>query len=125
MQQAKKLGDLLVVGVNSDASVKILKGPHRPIMTHEERAEILASLESVDYVIIFEEATAIKLVESLQPEVYVKGGDYALEGKSLPEAEMVVKYGGRVAVLPLIPGRATSQIIQLILERAWGSPEQR
>src|SRR5438105_4808715 len=92
LQAARELGDVLVVGVNSDASVRGYKGPNRPVVPQEERAEIVAALRCVDYAVIFDEPTAAQLVESLQPDIYAKGGDYAEGGKALPEAEIVNAY---------------------------------
>lgn len=115
LEQARKLGDALFVGVNSDESARRLKGPGRPITPQEERARILAALECVDYVVIFEEDTAHALIKALRPDVYVKGGDYTLQ--NLPEAPLVKSYGGEVVILPYREGRSTSQIIELILSR--------
>jgi len=84
LQQAKRLGDVLVVGLNSDASTRALKGSGRPLVPQEERAEVLAALECVDYVVIFEERTAERLVAALKPEVYVKGGDWIGPWRSCP-----------------------------------------
>lgn len=114
LKQAKALGDVLVVGLNSDASTRYLKGAGRPLVPQEERAEVLAALECVDYVVIFEERAAEGLVAALRPEVYVKGGDWALE--DLPEAKTVAECGGRVEILPQVPGRSTTEIIKTILE---------
>src|SRR5690554_6280888 len=86
LKEAKDKGDILVVGVNSDISVKKLKGNQRPIISQEERAELLSYLEMVDYIVIFDESTAEKLVSVLQPDIYVKGGDYKLE--EIPEARL-------------------------------------
>jgi len=115
LQQAKRLGDVLVVGLNSDASTRALKGAGRPLVPQEERAEVLAALECVDFVVIFEERTAERLVAALKPEVYVKGGDWTLE--NLPEAKAVAECGGRVEILPQVPGRSTTEIIKTILGR--------
>ena len=115
LQQAKALGDVLVVGLNSDASTRALKGAGRPLVPQEERAEVLAALECVDFVVIFEERTAERLVAALKPEVYVKGGDWTLE--DLPEAKAVAECGGRVEILPQVPGRSTTEIIKTILGR--------
>lgn len=121
LQQARALGDVLVIGLNSDASARELKGPKRPIMPEGERAEVLAALESVDYIVLFGDRTAERLVAALEPDVYVKGGDYSPEGeeqgKTLPEAQIVAGYGGRTVVLPLVPGCSTTAIIERILER--------
>jgi len=120
LQQAKKLGDVLFVGVNSDASTRLLKGERRPIVPEDERARLVAALECVDYVVIFEERTARRLVELLKPDIYAKGGDYGPAGKELPEAEAVAAYGGEVRILPYLPGRSTTDIIRTILERYGG-----
>jgi len=118
LQRAKALGDVLIVGLNSDASTRLLKGQKRPIVPQEERAQLLAALECVDYVIIFEERTAERLLAALRPEVYVKGGDWAIE--DLPEAKAVAEYGGRVEILPQVPNRSTTDIIETILTRYRG-----
>lgn len=123
LAQAKALGDLLVVGLNSDASTRRLKGDGRPILPQDERAEILAALAVVDFVVVFDEDTAEALVSALQPDIYVKGGDYAPEpapagqGKPLPEAAIVASYGGRVEILPLVPQSSSSGIVERILSR--------
>jgi rfaE bifunctional protein nucleotidyltransferase chain/domain len=116
LRQARALGDVLIVGVNSDASVRRLKGKGRPLLGQEERAEVVAALEGVDYVVIFGQSTARQLVAALRPEVYVKGGDYQ-EGRDLPEAAEVRRYGGRVEILPLVPGRSTTELVRLVLKR--------
>lgn len=115
LQEAKSLGDILIVGVNSDDSVRRLKGEGRPLMPQEERAEIVAALEAVDYVVIFEEDTAERLVSTLKPDLYVKGGTYTLE--NLPEVKAVTRYGGKVRILPLTPGLSTSELVARILAR--------
>jgi len=116
LEAARRLGDVLVVGLNSDRSARRLKGPRHPLLPQADRAAVLAALRAVDYVVVFEQTTAEALVRLLQPEVYVKGGDYA-QGKELPEADDVAQYGGRVVILPLVAGRSTSELIQTILER--------
>lgn len=125
LQAARRLGDVLVVGVNDDAGTTLRKGPTRPILPEEERAELLAALACVDYVVVFPDATAERLVWLLRPDIYVKGGDYALtedelaEGKApLPEAQVVRGYGGEVRTIPLVPGRSTSAIERAIVARA-------
>lgn len=115
LRGAKALGDVLIVGLNSDASAQALKGPKRPLVPQGERAELLAALEAVDYVVLFDELTAERLVAALQPEIYAKGGDWALE--SLPEVGAVAEYGGRIEILPQVPGRSTQVLIEAILER--------
>ena len=112
LKEASQQGDLLIVGLNDDRSARTVKGPGRPFVVQEERAEILASLECVDYVVIFGESTAEGLVETLKPDVYVKGGNYRLE--DLPEAKAVARYGGQVYLTSLIPHRSTSSLISSI-----------
>lgn len=119
LQAAKALGDVLVVGVNSDASTRRLKGERRPIVPQAARAEVLAALGCVDFVIVFDEDTAEALVLALRPEVYVKGGDYA-SGKPLPEAAAVATYGGQVAILPEVAGASSTDIVERIVERYCG-----
>jgi rfaE bifunctional protein nucleotidyltransferase chain/domain len=111
LQAARTLGDILVVGINSDASARGNKGPGRPVVTQEERAEIVAALRCVDYATIFDEPTAVRLVEALRPDVYVKGGDYD-GSKPLPEAEAVRTYGGEVRIVPFVPGHSASNLIE-------------
>ena len=116
--EARALGDLLVVGLNSDASTRRYKGPARPLVPEHERAALLLALEPVDYVTIFDEPTAERLVDELRPEIYCKGGDYAGAGaKALPEAAVVERYGGRVELIHYLPGHSTSDLINLILSR--------
>ena len=111
LQAARSLGDLLVVGINSDVSARGYKGPGRPVVPQAERAEIVAALRCVDYVTIFDEPTAEHLVEALRPDIYAKGGDY--DGtKPLPEAEIVRAYGGDVRIIPYVAGRSASELIQ-------------
>lgn len=112
LSQASRLGDLLIVGVNTDASVRRLKGAGRPINALEERAQVLAALNCVDLVAPFEEATPTELIRLLRPDVFVKGGDYTRE--SLPEAALVEAYGGAVHILPYLPHRSTSLLIDRI-----------
>ena len=108
---AKQEGDLLVVGLNSDSSVKALKGPSRPINCQDERATMLAALECVVIVVIFEEQTPLALIEKLRPDVHVKGGDYKEE--DLPEAAVIKSFGGKIVLAKLIPGRSTTKLITL------------
>ena len=111
LETARGMGDILVVGINSDASVRGYKGPGRPVVPQDERAEIVAALRCVDYATVFDEPTAERLVEALQPEVYVKGGDYS-GTKPLPEAEVVRRYGGEVRIVPYVAGRSASGLIR-------------
>lgn len=115
LQAAKALGDVLVVGLNDDASTRALKGPQRPIVPATERAELLAALEAVDYVIPFAELTAERLVTTLQPEVYVKGSDWLVD--DLPEAPAIRAYGGQIKLIDAVPGQSTTDIVKTILER--------
>jgi phosphoheptose isomerase len=113
LEQARALGEVLIAGINSDASVRELKGPERPIVPELERAEIVAALKAVDAVTIFSEATPIEILRELQPDIHCKGGDYAGAGEdALPEAETVRAYGGRVEILDLTPGSSTSNLLQ-------------
>jgi D-beta-D-heptose 7-phosphate kinase/D-beta-D-heptose 1-phosphate adenosyltransferase len=109
LRQARTLGDVLVVAVNSDESVRRIKGPGRPIIPAEDRAAVLAALSVVDHVVIFAEETPVRLVAAVRPDVYVKGGDYRAE--ALPEAAVVWGYGGEVRILPYLPGRSTTAIL--------------
>ena len=107
---ARSLGDALVVGLNSDASVRRLKGPERPIRTEAERAYVLAALEMVDCVVLFEDDTPLELVNALRPDVLVKGGDYT--EATIVGAPEVRSWGGDVRVIPLTPGQSTTNIVQ-------------
>lgn len=113
LREAAAFGDLLVVGLNSDESVRSFKEPGRPIVAEADRSEVVAALEMVDFVVLFGEPTAESLVAELKPDVYVKGGDYQLE--ALPEARVVESYGGEVRLVPYREGRSTSGIIQKII----------
>lgn len=110
LDRARREGAALVVGLNSDASVQRLKGPTRPVRRTAERAMVLAGLESVDAVVVFSEDTPRALVECLQPDVIVKGGDYAPE--TIVGADVVTARGGRVVVVPLVEGQSTTLIIE-------------
>ncbi len=115
LQAARKLGDLLVVAVNSDDSVSQLKGKNRPLVPENERAEMLAGLECVDYVVIFPELTPIELLSELKPNIHVKGGDYKLE--QLVERSIVEENGGKVVVGINVPGKSTTNLIEVICEQ--------
>jgi D-beta-D-heptose 7-phosphate kinase/D-beta-D-heptose 1-phosphate adenosyltransferase len=114
LNQAKALGDILVVAVNTDASVQRLKGPTRPINSMEDRLQVLAGLSSVDYLLSFDDPTPARLLEIVKPDVFVKGGDYTRE--TLPEAAVVESYGGSVQILPYIENRSTTGMIARIQE---------
>ena len=107
---ARALGDVLILGLNSDASVRRLKGETRPVNSEADRAEVVGALASVDYVVIFGEDTAEELIARVRPAVYAKGGDYTRE--TLPEARIVESYGGEVAFIPLVEGKSTTGIIE-------------
>ena len=110
---AKNFGDVLIIGLNTDDSVRRLKGASRPINNQADRAEVLLGLKAVDHVIYFGEQTAEALIAEVKPDIYVKGGDYTLE--TLPEAAIVQKFGGRVELVNLVAGRSTTNIISKIL----------
>ncbi|MDE2951741.1 MAG: adenylyltransferase/cytidyltransferase family protein [Chloroflexota bacterium] len=112
LEKAAGLGDALFVGLNGDGSSTRLKGVGRPVVPAGERARLLAALRPVDAVITFEEDRADRLLRALQPEIYVKGGDYA--HKELPERATVEAYGGKVELVDYLPGRSTSELIQRI-----------
>ena len=112
MHQARALGDVLVCGVNSDESIRRLKGPDRPINTLEDRLEVLAALACVDHVVAFDDDTPHRLVKAVRPNVFVKGGDYTRD--RLPEAALVEELGGRVEILPLVRERSTTNLISRI-----------
>lgn len=112
LEEAKALGDILIVGVNSDASVKRLKGETRPIVTENDRAEMLLGLKCVDYVAIFEEDTPIELIEAVKPDIHVKGGDYKKD--DLPETKIVERHGGIVKIVSLVAGKSTTNIVKKI-----------
>lgn len=115
LQAARALGDRLVVGLNADASVRQLKGPHRPIVPQAERAQVLAALACVDYVTIFEEPTPLQLITALQPDVLVKGGDY--KAATIVGHDEVVARGGQVHIVPYVAGLSTTEIIAQIAAR--------
>lgn len=113
LQEARELGDYLVVALNSDQSVRQLKGYPRPFVTQDERAEMIAALESVDYVTIYDELTADEVIRLLRPEIYVKGGDYQLD--EIPETPVVRSYGGQVVTVTLVQGRSTTRLVERVV----------
>lgn len=115
LQAARRLGDLLVLGLNSDASVRRLKGPKRPLIDEDERGHLMAALDCIDYVCLFEEDTPLELITALKPQILVKGGDYTPEG--VVGKEVVESYGGRVELIPFVDGKSTTNIIEKVLER--------
>lgn len=112
LKKAASLGDKLVLAVNSDSSVRKLKGKSRPYVPEAERLELLSALEMVDYLVLFSEADAKKLLEEIKPQIYVKGGDYRIE--DLPEAETVYSYGGKIVLISEVKGKSTTNIIKKI-----------
>src|SRR6185503_5555799 len=116
LREAKKFGDVLVIGVNTDASVRANKGPGRPIYSCEERVEMLAALDLVDAILVFDDPTPERVLTQLQPDVHVKGADYA--NKPIPERAIVEGYGGRVELIPLVPGRSTTTTLDRLLGKA-------
>ena len=115
LQQARQLGDLLVLGLNSDASVRRLKGPQRPLIGEEERAHILSALHCVDYVVLFDEDTPLELIRALRPQVLVKGGDYTPD--EVVGRELVEGWGGRVEIIPFEAGHSTTGLVEKILRQ--------
>jgi D-beta-D-heptose 7-phosphate kinase/D-beta-D-heptose 1-phosphate adenosyltransferase len=111
-EEGKKFGDMLIVALNSDRSVRSIKGPPRPIIPEGERAEIVSSLECVDYVTIFDQDDPLDIIASIKPDVLVKGGDWNLD--TIVGRELVESYGGKVFALPLVKGVSTTQIIETI-----------
>ena len=118
LEKARSFGDCLVLGLNTDASVRGNKGPSRPINSELDRAEVVGALKSVDYVVLFGEKTAETIIAKVRPDVYVKGGDYTLG--TLPEAKIVQSYGGRVEFVDLVAGRSTTNVIEKIREEMKG-----
>jgi D-beta-D-heptose 7-phosphate kinase/D-beta-D-heptose 1-phosphate adenosyltransferase len=114
LQAARQLGDLLILGLNSDDSIRRLKGPSRPLIGQDERAHILAALDCIDYVVVFDEDTPLELITVLRPDILVKGGDYTPEG--VVGRELVESYGGRVELINFVDGKSTTNIINKILE---------
>ena len=110
LEEARALGDCLVVGLNTDDSVCQLKGPERPFVSEFERAEMLAGFECVDYVTLFSELTAINLIRELRPHIYVKGGDYTSLDQ-IPEADTVQSCGGEIVILPKVEGKSTTRLV--------------
>ncbi|MDD6127182.1 MAG: D-glycero-beta-D-manno-heptose 1-phosphate adenylyltransferase [Veillonellaceae bacterium] len=119
LAKAKSFGDVLVLGLNTDASVRENKGKARPINSELDRAEVVGALKSVDYVVLFGEKTAEEIIKKIRPDVYVKGGDYTLD--TLPEAKIVQSYGGRVEFVDLVAGRSTTNVIEKIRKEMEGN----
>lgn len=112
LQQAADLGDRLAVAVNGDESVRTLKGPGRPLNGADDRAEVLAALECVDFVTIFPTVRATAVIEAVRPAIYVKGGDYTVESLDPDEVAALKKAGAEIKTLPLVPGKSTTRLIE-------------
>ena len=122
LEAARALGDLLVLGLNGDKSVRQLKGPGRPLMSQDERAEILAALECVDYLVVFDDPTAKEVLETLKPNIHAKGTDYTRE--SVPERDTVLSYGGSIAIVGDPKDHSTQDFLRQIAENK-PSPESK
>lgn len=114
LKKAKEKCDIFVVGVNSDSSVKAYKSPTRPISSHPDRAAVLAGLEAVDYVFIFDDLNNNRIIEKFKPDFYIKGGDYSVS--KLSSSSIVDSYGGEVILIPMLEGYSTTRIMNKILE---------
>jgi D-beta-D-heptose 7-phosphate kinase/D-beta-D-heptose 1-phosphate adenosyltransferase len=112
--RARQQGDVLVVGLNSDKSVQENKGPNRPVINERDRAVVLSALEPVDYLVIFDDKTPMRLLEELEPTVYAKGGDYTVDTIVQEERRLVEGYGGEIAIIPGVEGQGTTNIIERI-----------
>ena len=114
LENARNFGDALLVGINADAAVRGLKGIGRPVNAESDRASVLAALESVDGVCIFTETTATKFLAAAQPDIYVKGGDYTLETLNQDERRAVESPGGKIVLVPFVPGKSTTSLLEKI-----------
>lgn len=114
LETARNLGDALLVGMNGDEGVRNLKGPDRPVNNENDRAAVLAALESLDGVCLFTESTATRFLSLAQPDIYVKGGDYTLETLNKDERQAVERAGGKIVIIPFVPGKSTTAILQKI-----------
>jgi D-beta-D-heptose 7-phosphate kinase/D-beta-D-heptose 1-phosphate adenosyltransferase len=115
LEEAKKKGDILVVGINSDKSVKKLKGPKRPLVKQKDRLSLVAALESVDYVLLFKETSPLNVIKALRPDVLVKGADW--NKPNIVGASFILSYGGKVYTIKLIQGRSTTNLINNIAQK--------
>ena len=114
LENARSFGDLLLLGVNGDAGVRELKGPSRPVNSETDRAAVLAALESISGVCIFPERTATNFLAAAQPDIYVKGGDYTLETLNQDERRAVESAGGKIVIVPFVPGKSTTGLLEKI-----------
>lgn len=118
LNQARELGDALVIALNSDESVKVLKGPTRPVNNQEDRAEVLMGLQAVSGVVLFTDARATALIDAIKPHIYAKGGDYTVETLNAEEREALERAGSEIHILPLVPGRSTTSTLERIQAKA-------
>lgn len=114
LEDAKRKGDILVVGINSDASVRRIKGKKRPIINEQDRLKIIAALESVDYVVLFKEDTPFNIINLLRPDILIKGADW--DKDKIVGRDIILRYGGRVATIRLSKGRSTTNLIRKIVQ---------
>jgi rfaE bifunctional protein nucleotidyltransferase chain/domain len=114
LESARGQGDALLVGVNSDAAVRQLKGPDRPVNPEGDRAAVLAALESVDGVCIFAKSTATRFLAAAEPDIYVKGGDYTLDTLNQEERRLIEQAGGKIVIVPCVPGKSTTTLLEKI-----------
>jgi len=114
LENARNMGDALLIGVNGDAAVRGLKGPHRPVNSEYDRAAVLAALQSVDAACIFADVRATRFLTAAQPDIYVKGGDYTLETLDQNERRAVEAAGGRIVLVPFVPGKSTTGLLEKI-----------
>lgn len=114
LYDAKRLGDILIIGLNSDSSIKRIKGEKRPIINEWERAYILSALEMVDFIVIFDEDTPYELIKAIKPNILVKGGDWDIE--KIVGRDIVESYGGKVLNIPFVEGKSTTNIIQRVID---------
>lgn len=112
LQKTKEFADVLIVALNSDDSVKKIKGENRPINNENDRAEILCALDCVDYVVIFDETTPLKLLSEIKPDVHTKGADYSID--TLPEAKTIIENGGKIEFISFVEGKSTTSVIERI-----------
>jgi D-beta-D-heptose 7-phosphate kinase/D-beta-D-heptose 1-phosphate adenosyltransferase len=116
LENARNLGDALLIGLNSDEAVRGLKGSDRPVNAEQDRAAVLSALESVNGVCIFREATATRFLQHAQPDIYVKGGDYTLDTINQDERQTVEQLGGKVEIISFVPGKSTTVLLKKIAE---------
>ena len=114
LETARNLGDALLIGVNGDESVRQLKGPDRPVNAEEDRAAVLAALQSVDGACVFFEKTATRFLTAARPDIYAKGGDYTPESLNQDERRAVEQAGGRIVIIPFVPGKSTTALLQKV-----------